>query len=69
MLGDGGAAATGFAWRSKSVDSDDEDLTYLSQADTVLDADTSGDIGSVSTMATDQWADSVMFDAKPPARG
>ena len=52
-----------------SVDGDDEDFTYQSQADTVLDADTYDDLGSVSSMVTDQWADqnpgdSVVSDRK-----
>jgi hypothetical protein len=53
----GGGAVAGFARIPMSVDGDDEDFTYQSQADTVLDADTYDDLGSVSSMVTDQWAD------------
>jgi hypothetical protein len=50
-----------------SVDGDDED--YQSQADTVLDADRSDDLDSVSTMVIDQRADqnpgdSVVYERK-----
>jgi hypothetical protein len=72
----GGGDASGFASRLTSVvddDDDDEDFTYHSQGDTVLDADTYGDLGSVSTMFTDQWADqnpggSMVSDRKPSKR-
>jgi hypothetical protein len=42
---------------------DDEDFKYQSQIDTVLDADTYGDFGSISTMVTDQCADQTPGDS------